>query len=77
MTKIWNEKEYSVVRLGEIARVKSGFAFSSKDYVQDSNVSLITIKNIDFSGVVFGNTTFYLIIIGSNMQTFKLKMEIF
>ncbi|MDL0113694.1 restriction endonuclease subunit S [Campylobacter felis] len=58
MTKIWNEKEYSVVRLGEVARVRSGFAFSSKDYVQDSNVSLITIKNIDFSGVVFGNTTF-------------------
>lgn len=58
MTKIWNEREYSVVRLGEVARVKSGFAFSSKDYVQDSNVSLITIKNIDFSGVVFGNTTF-------------------
>ena len=58
MAKIWNEREYSVVRLGEIARVKSGFAFSSKDYVQDSNVSLITIKNIDFSGVVFGNTTF-------------------
>ncbi|MDL0110857.1 restriction endonuclease subunit S [Campylobacter felis] len=58
MIKIWNEKEYSVVRLGEVARVKSGFAFSSKDYVQDSNVSLITIKNIDFSGVVFGNTTF-------------------
>ncbi|MDL0104291.1 restriction endonuclease subunit S [Campylobacter felis] len=58
MTKIWNEREYSVVRLGEVARVRSGFAFSSKDYVQDSNVSLITIKNIDFSGVVFGNTTF-------------------
>lgn len=58
MAKIWNEREYSVVRLGEVARVKSGFAFSSKDYVQDSNVSLITIKNIDFSGVVFGNTTF-------------------
>ncbi|HEC1548546.1 TPA: restriction endonuclease subunit S, partial [Campylobacter upsaliensis] len=58
IAKIWNEREYSVVRLGEIARVKSGFAFSSKDYVQDSNVSLITIKNIDFSGVVFGNTTF-------------------
>ncbi|EIL6895320.1 restriction endonuclease subunit S [Campylobacter upsaliensis] len=58
IAKIWNEREYSVVRLGEVARVKSGFAFSSKDYVQDSNVSLITIKNIDFSGVVFGNTTF-------------------
>lgn len=58
IAKIWNEREYSVVRLGEIARVKSGFAFSSKDYVQDSNVSLVTIKNIDFSGVVFGNTTF-------------------
>ena len=39
-------KEWSVVQLRDIAGVKSGFSFSSDDYISDGEYKIITIKNV-------------------------------
>lgn len=39
-------KGWSVVQLRDIADVKSGFSFSSDDYISDGEYKIITIKNV-------------------------------
>ena len=39
-------KDWKKIKLGEIAKVISGFAFKSKDFLKDKGIPAIKIKNI-------------------------------
>lgn len=39
-------ESWKVVKVGDICKIKSGYAFKTKDYVKDGNYRLLTIKNV-------------------------------
>ncbi|MDP3007611.1 MAG: restriction endonuclease subunit S [Methylococcales bacterium] len=49
--------KYSLLPLKKLASFKSGYAFNSTEYVDDSNCSLITIKNINKNSVDLSSAT--------------------
>jgi type I restriction enzyme, S subunit len=54
-----NSKGWPVARLGEIAPLKSGYAFKSTDYLP-TGVRLVRISNLDRQNLVFGDGTAHL-----------------
>ena len=51
-------KDWKKIKLGEIAKVISGFAFKSKDFLKDKGISAIKIKNIKNGNVDLSETDF-------------------
>ena len=51
-------KDWKEIKLGEIAKVISGFAFKSKDFLKDKGISAIKIKNIKNGNVDLSETDF-------------------
>ena len=54
-----NPKGWPLVQLGDIAPLKSGYAFKSIDYTSEG-VRLVRISNLDGQNLVFGDGTAYL-----------------
>ena len=50
--------KYKLEKIKKVCEYINGFAFSSNDYLEESNIKLLTIKNITEKGIVFKKKTF-------------------
>lgn len=60
MAKIWNEREYSVVRLGEVGIMQNGSLISEKLYTHKKGRAYIRIKDLSFKEDISLNSAVFI-----------------
>ena len=63
---------FDVVRLGDVASVRSGFAFSSRDWV-DAGIPVVKIGNVRNGTLVMDNCSFVSRLVAADAGDFNLK----